>query len=71
MKINKILLKGLLLAAVTLTSCGGDDDNNNSGGGDSVVILEGNLESRTLTKNTKYLIKGQTFVLPQYVPLYQ
>jgi hypothetical protein len=62
MKINKILLKGLLLAAVTLTSCGGDDDNNNSGGGDSVVILEGNLESRTLTKNTKYLIKGQTFV---------
>lgn len=62
MKINKILLQGLLLAAVTLTSCGGDDDNNNNGGGDSVVILEGNLESRTLTKNTKYLIKGQTFV---------
>jgi len=62
MKINKILLQGLLLAAVTLTSCGGDDDNNNSGGGDSVVILEGNLESRTLSKNNQYLIKGQTFV---------
>ena len=62
MKINKILLQGLLLAAVTLTSCGGDDDNNNSGGGGSVVILEGNLESRTLSKNNQYLIKGQTFV---------
>lgn len=29
---------------------------------DEVVVLEGNLETRTLTANKKYLLKGQVFV---------
>lgn len=63
MKITKFLMASLLLSAFTFVSCSDDDNNGGpSGDDDSVVILEGNLETTTLTKDQKYLIKGQAFV---------
>lgn len=64
MKITKFLMASILLSAVTFVSCS-DDDNNPTTPippVDDVVILEGDLETATLTKDKKYLIKGQTFV---------
>ncbi len=61
MKISKILLSGLLLSSLAFFSCSDDDDtpiNNNDG----VVVLKGNIETQTLTKDKKYLIEGQVFV---------
>ncbi len=63
MKITKFLMASILLSAFTFVSCSSDDDNNTPViPGDSVVILEGNLETTTLTKDKKYLIRGQAFV---------
>ncbi len=63
-----ILLAGILGLAMA-TSCSSDDDapitgggNGNGNGENELIVLEGNLSSRTLTKNEKYLIKGQVFV---------
>lgn len=61
MKINKLIFSGILVAALSIIGCSSDDDNNNTPI-DTVVVLEGNLETQTLTKDKKYLIKGQTFV---------
>lgn len=61
MKINKLIFSGILVAALSIVGCSSDDDNNNTPI-DTVVVLEGNLETQTLTKDKKYLIKGQTFV---------
>ncbi|MBS4040720.1 MAG: hypothetical protein KGZ81_08985 [Flavobacteriales bacterium] len=62
MKINKLIFSGILVAALSMIGCSSDDDNNNNTPIDTVVVLEGNLETQTLTKDKKYLIKGQTFV---------
>jgi hypothetical protein len=63
MKITKLLMTGFLLSATVFTGCGDEDTPNNPPIIDnSVVVLEGNLQTRTLTKDKKYLIKGQTFV---------
>ncbi|MFA9192091.1 hypothetical protein AAGV28_12000 [Flavobacterium sp. FZUC8N2.13] len=63
MKISKLFLASLMLTALTFVSCSNDDGNSNDDNNDgTVVILEGNLETRTLTKDKQYLIKGQTFV---------
>jgi hypothetical protein len=62
MKISKLFLTSLMISALTFVSCSSDDDNDNNNDDNTVVILEGNLETRTLTNDKKYLIKGQTFV---------
>lgn len=62
MKITKFLLTSLIVSALTFVGCSSDDDNSNNNNDDSVVVLEGNLQTRTLTNDKKYLIKGQTFV---------
>jgi hypothetical protein len=63
MKITKFLMASLLLSAFTFVGCSSDDNNdNNNNNDDLVVTLEGNLETTTLTKDKKYLIKGQVFV---------
>jgi len=62
MKINKLIFSGILVATLSIMGCSSDDDNNNNTPIDTVVVLEGNLETQTLTKDKKYLIKGQTFV---------
>lgn len=62
------LLAGIFLAA-GITSCSSDDDftpvNDDPGNndpGNEMIILEGNLSTRTLTKDENYLIKNQVFV---------
>lgn len=62
MKITKFLMASLLLSAFTFVSCSDDDSNTPTTPVDEVVILEGNLETTTLTKDQKYLIRGQAFV---------
>jgi hypothetical protein len=61
MKISKLFLTSLMISALAIVSCSSDDENSNNND-DTVVVLEGNLETRTLTNDKKYLIKGQTFV---------
>ncbi|TDD78469.1 hypothetical protein [Flavobacterium caseinilyticum] len=68
MKKNLILMASLLSAVITLNSCSNDDNPivvdvtpptvTPSG----PVELTGDLTTRTLTKDKKYLIKGQVFV---------
>ncbi|RAR50377.1 hypothetical protein [Flavobacterium lacus] len=62
MKITKFLMASLLLSAFTFVSCSDDDNNTPTTPVDEVVILEGNLETTTLTKDNKYLLRGQVFV---------
>jgi hypothetical protein len=62
MKITKFLMASFLLSAATFVGCSDDDTNTPVVPIDSVVVLEGNLETTTLTKDKKYLIKGQAFV---------
>lgn len=69
MKTRISLLASFVLASMVFTSCSSDDDNNDNNGGGTgnpfcpdCVVLSGNLESRTLTNDRKYLIQGQTFV---------
>ncbi len=62
MKINKLIFSGILVATLSIMGCSSDDDNNNITPVDTVVVLEGNLDTQTLTKDKKYLIKGQAFV---------
>lgn len=68
MKTRISLLASFVLASMVFTSCSSDDNNDNNGGGSGnpfcpdCVVLSGNLESRTLTNDRKYLIQGQTFV---------
>jgi hypothetical protein len=61
MKINKLIFSGILVATLSIMGCSSDDDNNITPV-DTVVVLEGNLDTQTLTKDKKYLIKGQAFV---------
>jgi hypothetical protein len=49
----------LLLGAIASCTKGDDDDDDNKS---TLVELTGNLETQTLTKDKKYLIKGQVFV---------
>jgi hypothetical protein len=62
MKISKLFLASLMISALSIVSCSSDDDNSNNNNDNTIVVLEGNLETRTLTNDKKYLIKGQTFV---------
>lgn len=58
----KKMLKQIFVAVAgvaMINSCSSSDDNNNAS---QFVELTGNLETQTLTKNRKYLLKGQVFV---------
>lgn len=66
MKKSLLNLATVLLTMLSVSSCSNDNDNPTP-----VVVtppvtgpveLTGNLSTRTLTSNTKYLIKGQVFV---------
>jgi hypothetical protein len=62
MKFSKIFLMSVLITTITFVGCDNDDNPAPPTPVDEVVILEGNLTTRTLTKDKEYLIKGQTFV---------
>lgn len=69
MKTRISLLASFVLAGMAFTSCSSDDNNDNNGGGNNgnpfcptCEVLTGNLETRTLTNDKKYLIQGQVFV---------
>ncbi len=62
MKTKNVFLSLAAVAAVMLSSCKKDDDNNGGGNTSDLVELTGNLETMTLTKDKKYLLKGQVFV---------
>jgi hypothetical protein len=66
MKTRISLLATFVLAGMIFTSCSSDDDNNDPGSGNpfcpECVVLKGNLDTRTLTNDKKYLIEGQVFV---------
>lgn len=63
MKISKLLLTSLLLTSLVFVSCDSSStDPIIEPPVSGVEVLEGNLTTRTLTKDKKYLIKGQTFV---------
>lgn len=56
------IFASLLFASSALVSCSNDDDNGGGNNNNQFEELTGNLETKTLTKNKKYLIKGQVFV---------
>ena len=68
MKKNLILMASLLSAVITLNSCSNDDNpivvdvTPPTATPAGPVELTGDLATRTLTKDKKYLIKGQVFV---------
>jgi hypothetical protein len=64
MKTKNVFLSLAAAAAVMVSSCEKDDENNGGGGGNATELVEltGNLETMTLTKDKKYLLKGQAFV---------
>lgn len=68
MKKNLILMASLFVAVITMNSCSNDDnpivvDTNPPIVNPNLPIeLTGDLQTRTLTKDKKYLIKGQVFV---------
>ncbi|OYQ37855.1 hypothetical protein CHU92_07380 [Flavobacterium cyanobacteriorum] len=62
---KSLLLTGIFALMAAFTSCSDDDSNNNNnngGGNNNIVELTGTLSTRTLTKDKKYLLKGQVFV---------
>ncbi len=57
------LFASILMLGATTTSCSSDDNNDGGGdGGTTYVELTGNLTTQNLTKDKKYLLKGQVFV---------
>lgn len=56
------IFASLLIASSALVSCSSDDNGGGGNNNDQFVELTGNLESRTLTNDKKYLLKGQVFV---------
>jgi hypothetical protein len=60
-KINYFLLL-LMAVVVTFTSCSDDSEDDVNIVDDDLTVLQGDLESMTLTKENKYLLKGQVFV---------
>lgn len=56
------IFASLLFASTAFVSCSSDDNGGGGNNNDQFVELSGNLETRTLTKNNKYLLKGQVFV---------
>lgn len=64
MKLTVKLLGLFIAASVLAVSCKKDDDDNGDGNNNNnnLVELTGDLSTRTLTADKKYLIKGQVFV---------
>lgn len=66
MKKNLFYLAGIFTSMMVITSCSSDDDNGNPPVTPPVtgdyVELTGDLSTQTLTKDKKYLLKGQVFV---------
>ena len=64
MKIN-FFHSGIFALALSVISCSSDDNVNITDDGPATgttVELTGNLSTQTLTKDKKYLLKGQVFV---------
>lgn len=62
---GKFLACAAVTAGLLMSGCSKSDpiDNGNGGGdNDDFVVLQGDLSTRTLTADQKYLIKGQVFV---------
>ena len=70
MKITKFLFASMFVSALTFVSCTNNDDIVEEEAEEAVVILSGELNTMSLTKDKKYLIQGQTFVTmlnPRYL----
>lgn len=61
---KKLLSIAALFAALSfvIVSCKKDDDNGDGNNNNTAVELTGDLTTRTLTADKKYLLKGQVFV---------
>jgi hypothetical protein len=60
---KKLMLSAAIATSMLLAvSCSKDDDNNGGGNTGELVELRGDLSTRTLTKDKKYLLVGQVFV---------
>jgi len=61
---NLFYQAGIFALALSVLSCSSDDDNIIDDGpvGGSTIELTGNLTTQTLSKDNKYLLKGQVFV---------
>lgn len=62
MKFTKFFLTSILISSIAFIGCKDDSNDDVIVPIDTTVILQGNLSTQTLTKDKKYLIKGQTFV---------
>lgn len=68
MKKSLFYFASLFLSVAVMTSCSSDDNGGGGTPGDDnptptgPIELTGNLQTRTLSKNDKYLLKGQVFV---------
>ncbi|KGO87312.1 hypothetical protein Q765_06500 [Flavobacterium rivuli WB 3.3-2 = DSM 21788] len=64
MKKSFFYLAGVVMSMLAVTSCSDDDSTTTTPpvAGSDLVELSGNLDTQTLTKDKKYLIKGQVFV---------
>jgi hypothetical protein len=59
------LFASIFMLGATMTSCSSDDNNDpidDDGPVPTVIELTGNLSTQSLTKDKKYLLKGQVFV---------
>jgi hypothetical protein len=56
------LFSSMFMLGATLNSCSNDDNNTSGPVPTTTIELTGDLTSRTLTKDKKYLLKGQVFV---------
>jgi hypothetical protein len=60
---KKLMLSAAIATSMMLAvSCSKDDDNGPGGNTGDLVELRGDLSTRTLTKDKKYLLVGQVFV---------
>jgi len=63
---GKALASSALALALVMSSCSSKDNPTPTDGGggnnNDVVVLQGDISTRTLNASKKYLIKGQVFV---------
>jgi hypothetical protein len=63
---KKLMYTAVMAALIVVSSCkkttDDDDNNNNNNNKEQIVELTGDLDTRTLTADKKYLLKSQVFV---------
>lgn len=63
---GKVLASSVLALSLMVSSCSSNDpaapDTGGGNNNNDVIVLQGDISTRTLTASNKYLIKGQVFV---------